>query len=545
MTDQRVFYEQADAILDWVMKESPGSATALGEHRYDHLLDDLSLDAQTRRNEATKQYLTALREMDTASFDLDAQVDHAIVETILRRSVYDFENRRPHIINPASYIQVALYAPFMLTMREFAPMPERLKSAAGRLNYVPDVLAAGQANINPKSVPRVWAEVAAEQAASGEALFGGLFPMLAESVPEIKEELIKASQAALQAIQTYKGWLQDTVIPQASGNFAAGAEVFDDILYHDHMVDYTVKELDAIGWQLYNDTWAQMETAAEEIRPGASVDEALDIANAEHVPWEELLDAYRRAIGGTRQWIIEHEVVSMPEGETLRIEETPVFDRSIIPYAAYNVPGPLEAKQEGLYWVTPVDPNLPEEVFREKFKQHSNASIAVVSIHEGYPGHHLQFAYANTVGTLPRKLGGAVSTLFSEGWAFYCEQLMEDLGYLKTPFERLVRLQNQLWRAARIIVDAGLHTGKMSVEEATRFMTERAKLEAGDALAEVRRYTFEPTQPQSYLMGKMELLKIVEAYKAKYPRTSLRKMHDAILGCGSVPPRLMRRLLGV
>jgi len=142
-------------------------------------------------------------------------------------------------------------------------------------------------------------------------------------------------------------------------------------------------------------------------------------------------------------------------------------------------------------------------------------------------------------------MGSFLATLFIEGWAFYCEEMMERLGYIAEPVQRLGRLSDQLWRAARIILDVSLHTRGMSVEEATDFLVKECQLEPANALAEVRRYTQSPTQPQSYLMGKLAILELVEEYRKANPDASLKEIHNAILGCGSLPPRLMRqRLLG-
>jgi uncharacterized protein (DUF885 family) len=122
---------------------------------------------------------------------------------------------------------------------------------------------------------------------------------------------------------------------------------------------------------------------------------------------------------------------------------------------------------------------------------------------------------------------------------------MEQLGYIAEPIQRLGRLADQLWRAARIIIDVSIHTRGMSVDEAVDFLVRECQLEPANALAEVRRYTTSPTQPQSYLMGKLAILDLVADYRRAHPEASMRQIHDAILGCGSLPPRLMRqRLLG-
>jgi uncharacterized protein (DUF885 family) len=167
----------------------------------------------------------------------------------------------------------------------------------------------------------------------------------------------------------------------------------------------------------------------------------------------------------------------------------------------------------------------------------------VTALHEGYPGHHLQMVWNNTQKAIPRRMGAFLSTLFIEGWAFYCEEMMEQMGYIAKPAQRLGRLSDQLWRAARIVIDASLHTRGMTVQEAVDFLVTRCRLEPANALAEVRRYTGSPTQPQSYLMGKLALLEIVKAYRSARPGTTRKQMHDAILGCGSLPPALMRQAL--
>jgi uncharacterized protein (DUF885 family) len=248
-------------------------------------------------------------------------------------------------------------------------------------------------------------------------------------------------------------------------------------------------------------------------------------------------------MAAARQFVIDHDIVSIPAGESIRVEPTPTFLRPVIPYAAYMMPGFLEEFQEGVFIVTPVDEEADPEAAEAKLRGHAHADIPVTTLHEAYPGHHLQLVFANQKGSLPRKIGGFLSSLFIEGWAFYCEELMEQLGFIAKPVQRLARLQAQIWRASRIIIDSSLHTGKMTVEEAIDFLVERAGLEPNDAKAEARRYTQTPTQPQSYLMGKLQILEIVAEYQRRNPELTMREMHDAILSCGSLPPKLMRRRL--
>ncbi len=370
-----------------------------------------------------------------------------------------------------------------------------------------------------------------------------LIPALAGQVPELQAELNEGSKAAAEALQDWVNFLRERVAPQSKGDFAVGKDLFEELLREDHLLDYTAEELLETGWRLFEETQAEMEQVAREINPARSAKEILEEAKADHPGAEELMDVYRKEMAAVREFVRNQGLVTIPEGESLKIEPTPPFLRGLIPYAAYMMPGPLEKKQEGIFLVTPVNPESSKEEQEEKLKGHNYVSLPVTALHEAYPGHHLQLVYANTVGTLPRKLGAFISTLFIEGWAFYCEELMEQLGYIDKPLYRLGRLNGQLWRAARIILDVSLHLGKMSVEKGIDFLVDRAGLERTNAQAEVRRYTLTPTQPMSYLIGKLEILKLIDEYKRSYPDASLKEVHDAVLSCGSLPPRLMRERL--
>ena len=413
------------------------------------------------------------------------------------------------------------------------------------MREIPQVLQAGRQNLVAARVPRVWAEVTLEQARQAPGLFGFLLPMLAADMPELQQQLAEAGQVAIQAIQEYVAFIEQDILPNAQGDFAAGKALFDELLREDHMVDYDADKLLEIGWEQLRLTRELMEETARQIDPHKSVKVMLEEAKADHPTAEGLLAAYQHAMEAARQYVIEHQIATIPEGETLRIIETPPYMRPIIPYAAYMQPGILEEKQEGLFLVTPVDPDAPAEEQEQKLKGHYSIKLPITALHEAYPGHHLQLVWANRHARIPRRLGSFLSTLFIEGWAFYCEELMEQLGYIGEPLQRLGRLSDQLWRAARIILDVSLHTRGMSVDEAVDFLVNECQLERTNALAEVRRYTGSPTQPQSYLMGKLAILELVDDYRRAHPDASMQAIHDAILQCGSLPPRLMRqRLLG-
>ena len=543
--DQAEFYRQAERFIDRSMEEDPVTATQLGDHRFDDRLADYSKAALERQLREISEALGEFEGFDPAGFDIDARIDLQLMVQVAKSALRGFEKFKDHLRNPSKYSEECMGGVFLLLIKEFSPLEERLEKALGRLRAIPEVLARGRENIRPEEVPPIWNEVAMESCQQGLALFTVLIPALAQQVPKLATDLNAASQSAAQALEDYARFLKETVAAKAGGDFAAGEELFEELVRENHMLDYGTEEVLEIGWRLFEETEKAMEDLAQRIDRQTTARELLEVAKADHPKADELLDVYRREMARVRQFVAVQDIVTIPEGESLKIEPTPSFLWGIIPYAAYMPPGPLESMQQGVFVVTPVDPQSSEKEQEEKLKGHHYGKLPVTALHEAYPGHHLQLVYANSVGSLPRKLGGFISTLFIEGWAFYCEELMEQLGYIAQPLQRLGRLSDQLWRAARIILDVSLHTGKMTVEEGIDFLVERAGLERSNARAEVRRYTATPTQPMSYLIGKIEILKLIDEYKKKHPQASLKQVHDAVLSCGSLPPRLMQeRLLG-
>jgi uncharacterized protein (DUF885 family) len=154
----------------------------------------------------------------------------------------------------------------------------------------------------------------------------------------------------------------------------------------------------------------------------------------------------------------------------------------------------------------------------------------------------LQLTVAAKLPSKVRKVFG--NNLFVEGWALYCEEMMWEQGYWDDLRVRLFQLKDLVWRAVRVIVDVGLHCKGMSFNEAIHWLVSEAHLEHANAVAEVRRYTASPTQPLSYLTGKMAILKLRdEIQKRQGSSFSLKEFHDKLLQAGGLPIRLVEDLM--
>ncbi|MFO0659800.1 MAG: DUF885 domain-containing protein [Polyangiaceae bacterium] len=176
-------------------------------------------------------------------------------------------------------------------------------------------------------------------------------------------------------------------------------------------------------------------------------------------------------------------------------------------------------------------------------RENDYGDIVDTAVHEAYPGHHLQLSMARLNPSLIRKMSGP--SIFAEGWALYSEELMAELGYY-TDEERLMQLEWALVRAARVLIDVGLHTQNMSFEEGVKVLTDIVHLEPTLALSEIKRYTQSPTQPLSYITGREQIFRLRERYKAKMgARFSLKEFHRELLTRGTLAPGLLaREILG-
>ncbi|HCJ10131.1 MAG TPA: hypothetical protein DHW14_03055 [Clostridiales bacterium] len=538
--DRPDFKALSRQILDWMFRTNPVEATLLGVHDYDDRLGEFSREAIEERHAQAKEFLEAVRRVDPEGLDPDDRIDRELVERKLEETIRLHEDVREWRRNPY-YADLPTVGVYILISRDFAPVDERLEAVLGRLKETPRVLAEGKANVTEPV--RVWVETARESTRGSLMFLKTLVPAFAAraSSDSLRREVEEANEKAVAAVEDYLKHLEE-LLPESRPEFGVGREVFDFLLRRRHYLDYDADSLYAKGQELFDETVRQMEKTAREIDPDRTWEDIVEELKGRHPRPGELLDAYRGAMADARRFVVEHGIVDLPPGEELLVEETPPFARPVIPYAAYLPPAPFETKQLGRFWVTPVDEAAPEEVQRRQLRDHNTYGIPVTALHEAYPGHHLQLCWSNRHRSDLRKLSN--STLFAEGWAFYCEELMEDLGFIAGPEYRLIRLKDQLWRAGRIILDAALHTRGMTVDEAVDFFVTKVHMERPNALAEVRRYTVTPTQPMSYLIGKLEILKLVEEYKArKGPDFDMRTFHNELLSHGTIPPAVVRRVI--
>jgi uncharacterized protein (DUF885 family) len=339
------------------------------------------------------------------------------------------------------------------------------------------------------------------------------------------------------AVDLYTTWLEGT---RAGGTdeWAIGRE------RHDRMVDLRAFDgLDAdaileLGHRKLAEERAARAAAAREIDPSADEADVIARVKSDHAAsFAGALEAYQVAMRRARAHLVERGLVSLPDDERIDVIETPEYLRNVIPFAAYFAPAAFDVGSKGIYVVTPSvrdDPNA--------MREHNRASISNTSIHEAYPGHHLQLDVGRRHPSLTRLLADAPE--FVEGWGMYSELMMREQGFDDGPEYRLMLHTDAIWRACRIILDVRLHRGELTVDEGVDFLIDQTRFERDNARSEVEWYTYRPTYPLSYLLGRTLLLDLrADEQRRLGDAFSLRAFHDTLLRNGSLPISFHRRLL--
>jgi uncharacterized protein (DUF885 family) len=534
------FVRKSDEILDCWWETNPSSATSNGIHDHDDKLEKLDPESRRETIKSYERFVSELSQFEASPDLLDdsEKLDLRILKNHLDITIQMENNYRRAERDATVGPDVCLWSIYMLLMREFAPLEARMESVLARLREVPRVLEEGKANLKAgDGVPAAWTRMGMEVAQSGMGFFAGLIPMYASKVPGLANDVSAASSAAVMALQGYTSFLQNEIMPESNGEYRLGEEVFNYLVKNGYMLPYSTGDLVEIGKKCIEDTKSALQKAAAQIDPNKSWAELVADFKQETPSADELLEFYRKEIERARRFVTEKDIVTIPEGESLTVAETPQFKTGRVPYAAYVAPAPFEESREGIFWVTAVDQNLPAEQQEEQLAGHSKAAIVLTSVHEAYPGHHLQLLHSNRVNS---KIRMAFRTsLFSEGWALYCEEMMFEQGFYDLK-SRLFQLKDELWRACRVVIDVELHCGRMSFQEAVRMLIDVAGLEEVNAISEVKRYTQSPTQPMSYIMGKLAIMKILDEYKNKSEDNfNLKSFHDQLLSYGTIPVGLV------
>lgn len=355
-------------------------------------------------------------------------------------------------------------------------------------------------------------------------------------LPGLAPEVESASRRAMAAIRDFQQYLK-TIPLGAPGSFAIGKNEFDYKLRNEYFLDYDADSLLKIGEFLLKQTDSLSQIFSQTLESNSLPVDSVYVLNC--LQKSDLLNYYNWEIEQTKLYLKEKNILTVPDniGKCLAIE-TPVFMRNIISGIAYQPPGTFSSDQTGYFYVRPIPDSLDDGQRAAYYKFINRRGFKGSVVHEAYPGHHMQYMISSRLPDDTRKW--QENLCYIEGWALYCEEMMYDNEFYGSDKRRYLGvLGGIMFRAARIIVDVKLHTGRMTTDEAVDWMTKTLDSDSNFIRVEVNRYTLNPTIQMSYLIGKTEIIKLRDAMKARDgDKFSLKNFHDGYLTEGMIPPRL-------
>ncbi|WP_282295193.1 DUF885 domain-containing protein [Stenotrophomonas sp. PS02289] len=553
------FADLSKRALDTWMQLSPVSATQIGDHRFDSEIDDLSAAGQQKTLAAYKGLLADLDKVDVSKLGRENQVDAAILRNQLQSEIWNAEVLQSSKWDPQLYNGLAGSALYGLMAREFAPLPERLKSATARMEKLPQIFAQARENLDPARVPKIHAETVAKQ---NKGILSIVDTFITPHIAELPAEDGKRLQAAIEglkkAVTEQQTWLDTTLVPNAKGDFRIGAELYDQKLKFALNSSLSRAEIGerarAELKRVRGDMYGIAQTVLKD-KPGApalpanptdeqqqaAIEAALELAYAEKPARDKVVDDAKAALAQSTEFVRTHDLMTLPDAP-VDIILMPEFQRGVA-VAYCDSPGPLDKNLKTFYAVSPIPDDWNDKQVDSFLREYNSRMIHLLSIHEGTPGHYLEGWHS---GKFPSTLRAVLrSGLFAEGWAVYTERMMQEQGYLDNdPLFHLVQLKFYLRTISNAILDQGVHVDNWTREQAMHLMTHDAFQQESEASGKWVRAQLTSAQLPTYFVGAQEHFDTRKAVQEKQGANfNLKAYHDQMLSYGAPPVRFARQLM--
>ncbi len=536
----------SDAYLHTTFEFNPGAGCAAGLHQYDGIAPDLSAPAIAAHVEALRALKVRVDD-EARTDDRERRLQARALGATIDDELLKITTFRQFSTNPMRYadlIDASIYA-----KRDFAPKPQRMKSATSVLRGVRPLAEAGKRNLDP-ALPKVFIETAIK-VAQGQADFmeGDLVQGFADVPdPVLQADLKSVAADAGKAMREYAEWLKTERLPHATNSFAIGRDAFSRLLREGELINQPPEDILALGMKELARKKQAFESAAREVDATKTPAAVWEAVQHDHPSPSTLIPDTTAHLTEIRSFLVDHDLITFPTDQRVIVDETPAFLRATS-FASMDTPGVFETKAtESFYYVTPPDPSWDAAKTEEWLTAFNYYTTDVVSVHEAYPGHFEQAMHLKTsdLQGAPRYVG---SYAFIEGWAHYAEQMAIDEGFPPKSLEtspharakyRMAQASEALLRVCRLISSIRMHCQGQSIDDATKFFTENCYYPEQPARAEAERGAYDPGYCL-YTVGKLQFFKLRDDWKKQEGAAfSLKRFHDEVLRHGQPPIRLLR-----
>jgi uncharacterized protein (DUF885 family) len=570
------FAKLVEAFLDESLTLSPAAASQAGYHKHvdkktgktielDALLDDVGPEsivaqrqfyARSRERFRTQTPLNSLGPQDAADWQLiDDQIGLGLLEL---DHIQSFRH------NATNYVELVGGALFQPLTDEYAPKEVRLKHILSRISQIPRFL--DQAKKQLLDSDPIFVKVALEE---NEGNIGLIQDAIAADIPAgsaLRAEYDKVAPPAIEALKNFSLWLQNDLAKRPNPrSWRLGKEfypekfrlVMETPVTPEQVLADAEKELKSVRAEMleialplhqkmYADHGDHASLSQDE-RENTVISEVLQKISADHPERDQLMDTVKSDLAGIRQFIIDHKIVSLQARDNLKVIPTPPFLRGIYSVAGFHSAPPLDPTAEAQYWVTPIDPKMPDDKAESKLREYNNWVLQWLTIHEALPGHYVQAEHANDVTPVTRRLtrGLFSNGAYVEGWAEYVAQVMMRSGYANNdPRYRLSYLKVWLRALANAVLDVRMHTMNMTDAEAMDLMMHYTFQTQAEADGKLQRAKLSSVQLPTYYVGTREWWRLRNKYEAaKGKDFNLTEFHDRALDEGALPLPLLEKIL--
>jgi len=531
----KTFDSRVAKFVDQTAADDPAEASLRGLTKWDHELQDLSEAAIEARHGRDKEWLQMFQSLDADDLRDSERIDRDLIVAQLGARVanFDFDAWKR---SPEAYLGNGVFQLFIHGAR---PESEAVAAAIDRLAKVPANLNAAEQNLR--------ADLASPHILGRElTTIHGQIRFLRNEVgdlvsdPGLKQRLVEAAEPVAVSYEELAEHVEH-LAAKATGTFAFGESRYNTVLKQAEQLAYDMRDLREIGTREFESVEQQMVETAGRLSGSGDWRQVASDLQAKHAPdLPGLLEEYRQLTARARQFIIDHDLITLPDGERCDVQPAPSFYRTTAVPSYFETPA-FGPRSHGTFNVPYTPEGAAENEIDERLRSNASWENPSVTVHEAYPGHHAHFARMVTAGPVRQFLN---SDYFAEGWALYTEKMMYEQGFYQDDAEVLGYLSGRLLRAGRIIVDTGLHCGEMTLEAAHEFIRDRIGLPDSVAKAEALRYAAWPTQASAYLTGALAIEAMAQEWTGS-GRGTLKQFHDAITASGALPLGLAARAIGL
>jgi uncharacterized protein (DUF885 family) len=543
------------AYLERLCEQRPAASTALGEHAHDHRMDDLSAEGRRKREALPREFLAALEKIDASKLSADGRIDLDIFRTDLRRELWVADNLDVWANDPLLWNTFLSDSVYQLFASSTLPRERNVRNAAARIAHVQAVVEAAKAAL--KNPPRVFVETAIARNKGAIAFYSaGIYELSGEKADG--SPLKPACEKAVEALKGYQTFLEKELLPRASGDWRLGRKKFaekleldldagrsaDEVLADaEAEAERVTREMVVVARQLWHRAYPKVPLPADdEAGRREAVARVLAHFNKDHGKPEELLAEAKALSAKIRRFITEKDILRLPDPDRCRIIEMPEFKRGFS-VAYLDAAPPLDPKASSYYAISPPPAGWDARRVESLLQEYNRAMMAILTIHEAYPGHYVQLEYSNRHPSFLRKV--LQSGVFIEGWAVYTEQMMLDQGFGDGDLVlRLNQLKFYLRAVINAILDHHMHCKGMSDDEALKLLVGRGFQSEGEALGKVVRAKLSSCQLSTYFVGRMAWYRLRQAVQREMgEKFDLGRYHEACLAHGSVPVKFVPALV--